>query len=165
MPSIALRVDRIDYLTNRGFPVQAWRPYARIRLPLVGGGSTDLSCIVDTGAPWSVIPYSIWHAYNVEWSFFGRQVFRQSTPDPRALTWQGVDCDLGVTEVEILDQQTGTGMGPFLVLAKFPHGNPRILRGAAQPEAILGLDFLLANRLRLTLDGTSGLLTAEYFVP
>src|SRR5262249_6415693 len=79
------------------------------------------SSIVDSGTPFSVLPFSLWQSYNLQWNLLGQQLNLQGGgPAPRVLKWQDVVCSLGVTYVHITDPRTGTRTShPFLVVAKF----------------------------------------------
>jgi hypothetical protein len=63
----------------------------------------------------------------------------------------------------IVDHMSSLQAGPFLVVAKFPRQpTPRPTWEAA---ALLGLNFLGDNRLRLVLDGTTSSLSGYLAVP
>ncbi len=67
-----------------------------------------------------------------------------------ALLWQGVRCDLGTTDVHLLDLNAGIRTGPHRVVAKFPRQR---LPPAIENSAILGMSFLADNGIRLVLEG------------
>jgi hypothetical protein len=165
MPDIFLDLRRIDYLSDQNAPVSAWRAHAEVLFTTATGALATFTCLVDTGAPFSVLPFSLWQSYNVQWNPLGQQLSRQGGgPALGVLKWQDVDCSLGVTHVHLSDPRTGTRTRrPFLVVAKF----------ASQPSkhsqlemfAVLGMNFLADNNLRLVLDGTGADLAGYLSVP
>ena len=123
----------------------------------------SFSCIVDPGAPLSVLPFSLWHDCNLQWNSLGQQLTRQGSPVPEPLQWHNVACHLGETAVHLIDLQTGVQAGPFLVVAKFAcYRNPD---AHVETIALLGMNFLTDNLLRLVLDGTSAALVGWLSVP
>jgi hypothetical protein len=149
MPAIALDIQVADYLTDMGNWVRAWRAYADVRFPVPTGESVSFACITDSGASFSVLPYSLWSEMGISWTRWGGQLLTsRGRPVPGALTWQGIACDLGVIEIDLVDANTRAG--PFLVVAKLVrqrHRNPVI-----ENNAVLGLNFIIDNWLRLEVD-------------
>jgi hypothetical protein len=97
-------------------------------------------CLVDTGAPVCVIPFSIHDTHDLLW----QQVSDPALP--RAATWFDVDCDLGRVRVWI-PAPDGTVLGPFFLIAKFPRGTPQTFRERRIPvPVLLGLNFLADTR-------------------
>jgi hypothetical protein len=154
MPDIFLDLRRIDYVSDLNAPVSAWRAHAEVLFITATGALATFSCIVDTGAPFSVLPFSLWQSYNVQWNSLGQRLIHQGgRPAPKALKWQDVDCSLGVTHVHLSDPRTGTKTShPFLVVAKF--ASQRSQHSQLESFAVLGMNFLADNNLRLELDGT-----------
>ena len=165
MPDIFLDLRHIDYVSDQNAPVSAWRGYADILFTTATGALASFSCIVDSGAPFSVLPFSLWPSYGgVQWNPLGQQLTRQGKPVPDALKWQDVDCSLGATYVHLVDPQTGTKTNrPFLVVAKF--AIQRSLQPHLELAAVLGMNFLVDNGLRLALDGTGTNLVGYLSVP
>jgi hypothetical protein len=61
MPDIFLDLRRIDYRSDQNALVSAWRAYADALFITPSGAPMSFSCIVDPGAPFSVLPFSLWH--------------------------------------------------------------------------------------------------------
>ena len=98
MPDISLDLQHFEYVSDQKAMVSAWRTFAEVLFTTPAGGEVSFSCIVDSGAPFSVLPFSLWHGRNVEWNLLGKQVARpggRQTSEP--LKWQDVDCSLGDT--------------------------------------------------------------------
>jgi hypothetical protein len=72
-------------------------------------------------------------------------------PGSSALTWQGVPCELGFTEVDL--------GGTRSLTAKF------VAKPTPVAEIILGLNFLVDNDIELVLRGTPGALSGFLSVP
>ncbi len=164
MPDIFLDLRRIDFVSDQKAAVSAWRAYADVLFTTATGALASFSCIVDSGAPFSVLPFSLWQSYSVQWNPLGQQLSRQGKPVPDALKWQDVDCSLGVTHVHLSDPRTGTRTShPFLVVAKF--ASQRSQHSQLELVAVLGMNFLADNNLRLELDGTGADLAGYLSVP
>jgi hypothetical protein len=154
MADIFLDLRRIDYRTDHNVPLTAWRGYADALFLTPSGGTVPFSCIVDSGAPFSVLPYSLWHDRNLSWTSLGRRLIRQGGQVSDPLKWQGEDCSLGQTSVSLIDRRTSQQTGPFFLVAKFVD---RPLPDARQEMiSVLGMNFLTDNDLRLVLDGAGG---------
>jgi hypothetical protein len=154
MPDIFLDLRRVDYRSEQNVAVSAWRACADALFLTPSGGTIPFSCIVDTGAPFSVLPYSLWHDRNLAWTPRGRRLTPQGGQVSDPLKWQGEDCSLGDTSVSLIDRQTSVQTGPFLLVAKFvdrPLTDARL-----EVIAVLGMSFLADNDLRLVLDGAGG---------
>lgn len=91
---------------------------------------------LDTGAPFSVIPFHV-HQNRLHW---------QPIPGIRA-TWAGQQCDLGRVNVWLPTDQAGFLNGPMSLLAKFPRSDPP---GDPVP-ILLGLEFFLTHQAELQL--------------
>jgi hypothetical protein len=79
------------------------------------------------------------------------------------LKWPGEDCSLGDTSVSLIDRQTSVQTGPFLLVAKFV--DRRLPDPLLEMIAVLGINFLADNDLRLVLDGAGGNLVGSLAVP
>jgi hypothetical protein len=163
MPDILLDLRRIDYFSDQNVPVSAWRAQADVLFVTPVGAPVSFSCILDPGAPFSVIPFSLWHDRNLQWTRLGQQLTRLGSQTPEALDWQRVACFLGDTPVHLIDMQSRVQAGPLLVIAKFVRQRLPDLR--LEGIALLGMNFLTDNRLRLVLDGTGGTLVGSLSVP
>ncbi len=163
MADIFLDLRRIDYLSDQNVPLTAWRGYAEALFVTPGGGTVPFSCIVDSGAPFSVLPYSLWHDRNLSWTSLGRRLTRRGGHVPEPLKWQGEDCSLGQTSLSLIDRRTNQQTGPFLLVAKFvdrPLPDARL-----EMVAVLGMNFLTDNHLRSVLEGAGGNLVGYISVP
>jgi hypothetical protein len=163
MPDISLELRRINYLSDQNVAVSAWRAYAAALFITPTGAPVSFSCILDPGAPLSVLPFSLWHDRNLKWTPLGQQLIRQGAQAPERLEWQGVPCSLGDTSVHLIDLPTGVQTGPFLVVAKFV--SQRLPHTPLEMIALLGMNFLTDNQLRLVLDGTGRDLVGSLSVP
>ena len=108
--------------------------------------------ILDTGAPFSVFPFSFWNKRNLSWTPLGSQLLTaqgQSVPD--ALKWLGLSCDLGVIPIALVDE-TNRPTRALHVIAKFVHAP---LPSRFEKDVILGYNFLLDNALTLTVEPAS----------
>lgn len=165
MPDIFLDLRHNDFVSDQHVAVRAWRAYAEVLFTTATGALANFSCIVDSGAPFSVVPFSLWQSYNVQWNPLGKQLSRQGgSPAPTTLKWQDVDCSLGVTQVHLSDPRTGTRTSqPYIVVAKF--ASQRSQHSHLELFAVLGMNFLKDNGLRLQLDGTGADLDGYLTVP
>jgi hypothetical protein len=96
--------------------------------------------LIDTGAPVSVIPFSIHRAQDLAW----RQV--SETGAPPASRWFDAECDFGYLDVW-LPAPDARAAGPLMLLAKFPRETPRVFQKQRPPvPVLLGLNFFAALR-------------------
>lgn len=120
-----------------GFVVAARRLWLRIGFERSSGLPMLRRCLVDTGAPLSVIPYSIHRTHEFVW----RQVNDPTLADG-STSWNGVPADLGVISVWIPVEHGRLG-GPFEMLAKLPRRPAAAeLKGRDRSPVLVGLDFL-----------------------
>ena len=163
MPNIPVHVSSIDYVSDLNVPVQALRVYARSHFVAQSGLQVYFRSIVDTGAPLSVVPYSLWHGQSLRWNRLGGQVLtRAGQTVSETLLWQNVPCVLGETSVFLMDLALGVQTGPHRVVGKFVE---QPVAGEFEKTAVLGLNFLKDNRIRLVLEGTGLSLTGHLAVP
>jgi hypothetical protein len=163
MLPIALDIHRLDFRTDFNYAVTAWRAVAKAQFITKGGTWVSVSCLVDSGAPLSVIPYSRWQGLDLDWTHLGGQLVPQVPGVSAALEWQGVACDLGMARCNLLDHQAATIHGPFLVVGKFPRkAHPR---PEPEKQTILGVNFLTDNLCSLALDGKTAGLAGGFSVP
>jgi hypothetical protein len=164
MPDIFLDLQRIDFVSDQNAPVSAWRAHAETLFATSTSTLASFSCIVDTGAPFSVLPFSLWQSYSVQWNPLGQQLTCQGKPAQGTLKWQDVDCSLGATYLQLVDPRTGLKASrPFLVVAKF--ASQRSQHSHLEQTAVLGMNFLTDNNLRLELDGTGADLVGYLSIP
>lgn len=165
MTDISLELRRVEYVSDRNAHVSAWRAYVEIYFSTKLNAFAPFACIIDSGAPFSVIPYSFWQTYRVIWNPLGQQLAHQNgTAAPNSLRWQDVSCTLGVSNVHILDQYTGKKTSrQFIVVAKFADHLSQ--QNHINMLAILGMNFLADNGLRLELDGTGNSMAGKLIIP
>ncbi len=117
-------------------------PAARLRCELLfppsvpGGALLGEWCWLDTGAPFSVVPFNV-HRQGLAW---------QPLPGVRS-HWMGQPCQVGEMQVWFPTAPGSAGRGPFPLLAKFPVSDPP---GPPIP-VLLGLEWLLTNHASITL--------------
>ena len=162
MPDISLDVRTIEFVTDRQVIVWARRAFVEARFVAQNRSVTTFDTFVDPGAPFSVIPYSLWHSRCLRWTPLGTQLIRAGKPVPGAMSWQGVPCDLGASEVFLIDLDSAIRTGPHQLVAKLPR---RRLPPATENSAILGVNFLADNDIRLVLEGSHGAVTGYLAVP
>lgn len=150
MPDICLDLRGVEYVTDQNVTVRAWRAFLRVRFVARNGLLVRFQAFIDPGAPFSVIPYSLWHGRRIRWEALGTRLMSAGRPAPGGLLWQGVRCDLGTTDVHLLDLEAGIRTGPHRVVAKFPRQR---LPPAIENSAILGMSFLADNDIRRVLEG------------
>jgi hypothetical protein len=84
-------------VTDQDVTVRAWRAFARVRFVGLNGLLVGFQAFVDPGAPFSVIPYSLWHGRRIRWTALGTHLMRAGRPATEGMLWQGVPCDLGTS--------------------------------------------------------------------
>lgn len=155
MPIIPLEEKVVDLTTDLGVVVRVSRLYLWVEFTAEDGGVVRRLAMYDSGAPWSVLPHTLWHDNKIAWQPLGSQLLRDGKPDPSALNWLGVACQLGEVQATLVDKATDNRSGKLRLVAKFPSAK---IPSNSEKEAILGQDFLRANFLTLTLRaGRSGL--------
>ena len=132
--------------TDRGERLQVYRPIIVARFPTRGGSSIPRRCMLDTGAPLNVVPYAVWHARNLKWSSVSKSL--RSGVAQAALTWQGVPCELGETQIDLA--------GPRVFVAKFA------LQLTPPCDVILGVNFIVDNDLKFTLAAVAGVPSGRF---
>lgn len=61
MPDIPLHPRAIDFVTDRQVALRAWRAFGIARFVAQHGPRIRFETFLDPGAPFCVIPYSLWH--------------------------------------------------------------------------------------------------------
>jgi hypothetical protein len=61
MSDIDLGPRRIDYISDQGVTLTAWRAYSQAVFLTPTGAAVPYPCAIDPGAPFSVLPFSHWH--------------------------------------------------------------------------------------------------------
>src|SRR5260370_11318458 len=120
MRVISLDVRHIDYVSDLGISLRAHRIYAQTVYMSASQRRVAYRSIVDTGAPLSIVPYSLWHSRGISRRTHGSMLVRQGTRSvPETLEWQGISCELCSTSVFLRDVSSNLEAGPFLLVAKF----------------------------------------------
>ena len=165
MPNISLDIRVLHYVTDLGVVVDAMRAYVDVEFVAHNGARVSFDCFVDIGAPFSIVPYSLWHDRNQKWKRLGTVLMHAGTPvrsAPEALLWQGTACELGETQVFLIDPYTGIESGPHRVVAKFVQQR---LRPELERAATLGMNFEIDNGIQLLWPGGAGGPTGYLSVP
>lgn len=166
MPYVRLATRPIDYVSNVGYHLRGWRTQANVQFVTLGGARIPFWCILDTGAPVSILPYSLWSGRNLHWNNVGNQLLDssgQAVPD--ALSWMGLPCDLGETSVYLVDVAAGLRTGPHLLVAKFVRQPFPTHQGKLEKFALLGQNFLVDNHINFSTESSAAGLTAHFAVP
>ena len=140
----------VDFCTDLGVKVRAFRPFVRVELINDDGTTIRANAILDSGSPFSIVPYLIWHDQGIPWQALGSRLSRQDKVDTTALVWFGVDCQLGETALVLSDKPDGIRSRPMRVIAKFPLAKTS---SHLEKEVILGYNFFTDNCLEWTLKG------------
>jgi hypothetical protein len=152
LPNIPIQEERKDCMTDQGRLARACRLVVGIEFFNRVHGPRRRHAILDTGAPFSVIPFSLWNGQNLSWTPLGSQMLTfQGQPDPDALKWLGVSCEFGVTHFALVDE-TNRASRSLRVVGKFVRSP---LPARFEKDVILGYNFLMDNRLTLTLNPAS----------
>jgi hypothetical protein len=157
MAKLSLSFQRIEFITDRNVEITAWRAFAEVEFLASNREDINYSCVVDPGAPFSVIPYSLWHDRRILWRRLGTKAKRKNGLTYERLDWQEVPCELGTTTVQLIDSTTGFQAGPFVVRAKF--AQQRQQRTNLEIIAVLGMNLIADNDLRLVFRGRRDTLT------
>jgi len=98
------------------------------------GSRRPVQCLLDTGAPLSVVPYPVHQGYALAWQ-------PVVGPWPLGFThWYGVPCTVGIVEAWVSVPQAPFFRGPLAFVAKFVQGIPAQMSPAL--PVLLGLNFL-----------------------
>jgi hypothetical protein len=158
MAVIPLIEKAILLRTDRGEVVRASRPYVWLECFIQAGERFQWLAQVDSGAPFSVLPYTLWSENQLAWHSLGDTLFRGDQPLPGSLIWQGVACRFGEMAVRLLDPTTATRSGPLLLAGKFALA---AVPSFVEREPLLGQNFWIDNSLTLTLKGIAGAMTGQ----
>jgi hypothetical protein len=162
MRDFPLDIRTASYVSNRSISVYARRAFVPARFVAQGGSPVPSFLVVDPGAPFSVIPFSLWHGSNIPWKSLGSQLTEQGGAKPTSLDWLGIRRDLGATTLSLVNLGSRKEAGPYFVVAKFPQKRHR--KKEVEAMALLGMNFLTDNDFRLVLRGTSGRLIGSLAV-
>lgn len=135
-------------------------------------GGTDLTpyCFVDTGAPLSVVSYGV--GRHLPWTpipiandplpKYEAGVLSGTVSAADLLTWEGLRCEFGYTEVSLRDLRTGVTAGPLTLRAKFLQTPSRHF---ADLFVLLGMAFLADNQGSLSVAATPFAATGHLDLP
>jgi hypothetical protein len=126
-----------------GHAVHAVRLWVEVGLARRSGGCVFCKCLLDTGAPLSVVPFAIHQSRDLAW---------QPVPGPWPTgftTWFGVPCTVGAIEVWLPIPQSPYLLGPFTFLAKFAQAKSPSIPG--NYPVVMGLNFLVDQRAEVAL--------------
>jgi hypothetical protein len=115
------------------------------------GAPDSTEVIIDTGAPFSVVPFSLQKEQSLhpEPIPLGTQLtpLKDGTPVNgfAPIKWQEAYCDLGQMNVVLVDE-VGRRSPPFLFVGKFPRTKTK---SPLEKAILLGMDFFARNKLTL----------------
>jgi hypothetical protein len=147
-PIYFIQEDRNSFTTELGLQALARRFRVAMRFRFRQPHPPGLRAIFDTGAPFSVFPYSFWHDLDLDWDDLGSQFFRQGVLQPNALTWFGAPCHFGQTYASLVDEANQLSP-PLLIAGKFVQAQ---VAPAGEQAIILGAHFLARPGLEQALD-------------
>lgn len=119
-----------EYVLDEIHSVRAFRLTALLQVTGGSRRSNPVEVVIDTGAPFSVLPYGVWARRDVEFILPPGRSLRpviHGAPGleaPSEMTWLGVRCTMGQARVCLVDEQ-GLRSLPFTLLAKLPVGPVR----------------------------------------
>jgi hypothetical protein len=100
-------------------------------------------CLLDTGAPLSVIPYAVHHTHSFSWQPL-------SGPWPPGFTsWLGVPCIVGLIDVWVPVAEAPFLNGPWKCIAKFAQATPANM--PTNLPILLGLNFLADHQAGVSI--------------
>jgi hypothetical protein len=149
---VPIREHRKNYTTDQGRLAQACRLLVQMELFDCVCGRFQRDAILDTGAPFSVFPFSRWNGSHLSWTPLGSQMFTpQGQPAPGAPKWLGISCQLRVTQIALVDEMNRSTRS-LQVIAKFVRAP---LSTRFEKIVILGYSFLMGNSMILTVNPAS----------
>jgi len=111
-------------------------------------GPFRLRSMIDTGAPFSVIPFSIRHGQNLAYTPLGDLLTTLAgEPELSALVWLGVPCEFGEVKVALVDELNNCSR-LLRMVAKLPRSP---VASHMEKTVVLGSSFLIDNNLTLML--------------
>lgn len=152
LPNIPIREERKDFMTDQGRLARACRLLVEMELFDRMHGRFRQDAMLDTGAAFGVFPFSLWNSHNLSWTPLGSQMLTlQGHPDPDALKWLGISCELGAAQIALIDE-TNRPSRPLRIVGKFVRSP---LPARFEKYVILGYQFLMDNSLTLTVEPAS----------
>jgi hypothetical protein len=105
LPNVPLREKRQDFMTDQGLLARACHVFAEMVFSGQAGPTPRQNVRIDTGAPFSVVPNSVWAGQGLSWQALGSQFLTlQGQLRPDALKWLGVPGQFGETKVFLVDE-------------------------------------------------------------
>lgn len=152
LPHIPIQEQRKDFMTDQARLARACHLFVRMVFSDGVQGPFKENVRLDTGAPFSILPYTLWHGRNLVCTPLGNQFLTLGGRlVPTALTWLGVPCVLGEIKVVLIDEADQPSR-PLRLIAKLPQS---VLPGHMERVALLGYNFLLDNPISLSVDPAS----------
>ncbi len=142
--------------------MRALRAFVEVEFASAEGIRQRVRAFVDSGAPFSVVPYTFWNGRKMPWQSLGTQFLINGVAVPRALTWQGVPCQFGEAVCALTDPATGAGSRLLTLRAKFPVAPTGT---STDGHILLGCGFFVDNDLSFLMEGTAGQLRQILLVP
>src|SRR5262249_41388216 len=116
--SLPIEIGAQDRTAN-GLQIPVRRLWVKIVFPDRHGNLLFTNCLLDTATGLCVVPWSHQQTNDLDW-----QPLPGSWP-PSFLTWQGVPCVIGRTEVWLPVGSPPFMQGPRTMIAKFAQATPR----------------------------------------
>jgi len=140
--------QRIDLMTDQGRLARARRFVVQVELVDQVRGPFRLRPTIDTGAPFSVIPYSVRRKHNLWYNPLGNEwMTLDGEPAPAASLWLGIPCEFGEVTVTLVDNLNNRSRS-LRVAAKLPRSP---VPSHMETTVLLGYNFLADNNLTLTV--------------
>jgi hypothetical protein len=129
--------------TASGIAIPALRLWVELGFTRQSSPPLLRKCLLDSGAPLSVIPYAIHHTHSFSWK-----------PLPGAWptgfsSWLGVPCLVGLIEAWAPIADAPFLNGPWTFIAKFAQANPPNM--PANLPILLGLNFLADHKAGIAI--------------
>lgn len=138
-----------DYVTDQGRLARARGLQVDVDLLNESGRSIERKMRIDSGAPFSIVPYSVWHQRQLSWQPLGTEFYTAGGQLEReALTWLGVSCFFGELKLRLVDEVQRRSRVLRLV-AKLAM---RPVASHMENTALIGCNFLNDNSIKMTVD-------------
>jgi hypothetical protein len=148
LPNIPIVEIHQDYMTDLGRLARACFPRVDGQCWDTAGLPIDLSFRLDTCAPFSILPFSVWDTNQLRWQLLGNDLLTLDGQSASgALRWMSARCVLAETSVCLYDEFNQTSR-PLRVVAKLVQ---RPIPSPYETIPLLGYNFLTDNSLTVTL--------------
>jgi hypothetical protein len=138
-----------DYVTDEGRLARARGLLVDGELLNESGTWIERNMRIDTGAPFSILPFSLWHRYQLAWQPLGTEFYTPGGQfEPEALTWLGMPCFFGELKLRLIDEirQRSRSLRLVAKLAMRP------VAAHMENTALIGCNFLNDNSIKMTVD-------------